>query len=249
MIAEAFAAGNPVVLQFSGGKDSLACLELLRPWWDKLTLMWVNSGDAFPEVAEQARAAGRKCKLYIEIKGDQPQVIRDHGWPVDFLPVWHTSYGRELRPDSGPLFQPAITCCAQSLWKPAQDAIAELAPCTVIRGQRSDERYKGTATSGLVESGVTYLFPLEKWTEREVVEFLQERGVELPESYGWFNSSPDCQHCTAFLEENRGKYAWIAAQHPDLVPELRHRMEKISMAAAEARMRARWAEMEFTYGR
>jgi 3'-phosphoadenosine 5'-phosphosulfate sulfotransferase (PAPS reductase)/FAD synthetase len=44
------------VLQFSGGKDSLACLLLLRPWWDRLTVMWVNTGAAFPETLELMEA-------------------------------------------------------------------------------------------------------------------------------------------------------------------------------------------------
>jgi len=32
------------VLQLSGGKDSLACLYLLKPKWDDLIVAWVNTG-------------------------------------------------------------------------------------------------------------------------------------------------------------------------------------------------------------
>lgn len=35
-----------VVLFFSGGKDSLTCLLLLRPYWDRLTVCWINTGAA-----------------------------------------------------------------------------------------------------------------------------------------------------------------------------------------------------------
>ena len=39
-------------LQFSGGKDSLALVYLLRPQWDRLTLYHVDTGDLLPEVRE-----------------------------------------------------------------------------------------------------------------------------------------------------------------------------------------------------
>ncbi len=39
-------------LQFSGGKDSLALVYLLRPHWERLTLYHVDAGDLLPEVRE-----------------------------------------------------------------------------------------------------------------------------------------------------------------------------------------------------
>jgi len=39
-------------LHFSGGKDSLALVYLLRPSWERLTLYHVDTGDLLPEVRE-----------------------------------------------------------------------------------------------------------------------------------------------------------------------------------------------------
>ena len=39
-------------LQFSGGKDSLACIHLMRSHWDTLTVYHVDTGDLLPEVRE-----------------------------------------------------------------------------------------------------------------------------------------------------------------------------------------------------
>ena len=41
-----------IALMFSGGRDSLACLELYRDYLDKMTLIWVNTGANFPEIED-----------------------------------------------------------------------------------------------------------------------------------------------------------------------------------------------------
>ena len=38
-----------IALQLSGGRDSIACLYLLKPYWDRLTVYWLDTGAAFPE--------------------------------------------------------------------------------------------------------------------------------------------------------------------------------------------------------
>jgi phosphoadenosine phosphosulfate reductase len=39
-------------LQFSGGKDSLACLHLYREQWPDLLVMWLNTGAVYPEMMD-----------------------------------------------------------------------------------------------------------------------------------------------------------------------------------------------------
>ena len=57
-IAELMDRHDIVVLQFSGGKDSTACLHLLEPWWDKVHVVWVNPGAPYPEMLEHAPHTG-----------------------------------------------------------------------------------------------------------------------------------------------------------------------------------------------
>ncbi|WP_289242019.1 phosphoadenosine phosphosulfate reductase family protein [Delftia sp.] len=53
-------AGRRAALHFSGGKDSLACLYLLRPLVEQgLPVYWLSTGDTIPEtraVVDQVRA-------------------------------------------------------------------------------------------------------------------------------------------------------------------------------------------------
>ena len=41
-----------VALELSGGKDSVACLYLLRHQLHKITVYWLNTGDAYPETLD-----------------------------------------------------------------------------------------------------------------------------------------------------------------------------------------------------
>ena len=55
-------------LLFSGGKDSLACLYLYRDVWDRLPVIWVNTGAAYPEMIEYMEGWKRRRPHFIEVK-------------------------------------------------------------------------------------------------------------------------------------------------------------------------------------
>ncbi len=69
-IANAMADHHRVVLQFSGGKDSLACLHLLCPFWDRLTVMWSHRGDPYPEVQALVDEIRPLVHEVVEIPGN-----------------------------------------------------------------------------------------------------------------------------------------------------------------------------------
>ena len=47
-----FAKHRTAALLFSAGKDSLATLLLLKPYWEQLEVIWVNPGAPYDEVVE-----------------------------------------------------------------------------------------------------------------------------------------------------------------------------------------------------
>jgi phosphoadenosine phosphosulfate reductase len=232
-VKEVFDRHEHGVLQFSGGKESLACLELTRPWWDKLTVIWVDSGDSFPETREQMMRVADTVPYFMAVKANQPQHILDFGLPADVLGVWNTPGGREFRPGDQIRLQDPLMCCKTNRWDPMQNAIRVIGATLVVRGQRKNDRHKGPQRSGQVLDGVEYLFPLEGWDESRVLGFLLEKGIELPRSYEFNKSSLDCQHCTAFLGENQGKLKYMDKYHPEVADVVRFRLRTIRRAVQE----------------
>jgi phosphoadenosine phosphosulfate reductase len=224
------------VLQFSGGKDSLACLYLSKQWWDEITVLWLNTGDAFPETIAQMDEIRAMVPHFVEAHGDQPRQIMRHGYPSDLVSVWDTTLGRACRPPRKHHVQDAIACCSSSIWVPLANATRMLGATIVIRGQRNSESRTSPLRSGDTQDGVKYLFPIQDWSERMVHGFLERNHVQLPPNYYEnVNTSLDCQHCTAYLDDNQHKLEYVRVHHPALHKELARRLDYL-IEAAEAEL-------------
>lgn len=220
------------VLQFSGGKDSLACLYSMERDWHRIIVAWVNTGDAFPETIEQMAYIRGMVPHFKEVRSHQPAQIVEHGWPVDMLPVTRTAYGRHVDGHEAPLMQPYASCCAANLWLPMQDAMREMGATLLIRGTRLSDARKSMIRSGAVVDGVEYYHPIEDWSDAEVRSFLGDR---LPAHYATTETSLDCKLCTAYLYENKGKMRYMAQHHPYAHTEVMRRLSDIR-AVAEAEL-------------
>lgn len=201
-----------IVLQFSGGKDSLACLYLLQPFWPKINVAWVNTGDAFPETIEQMRAIREMVPNFMEIRSNVRAQQDAYGYPTDVLPVRnHPTVMKLIHPQPRPFLQSCFACCRDNLWTPMQNYVEALGATLIIRGQRKDEVQHSPVRSGDVIDGVEFLFPIEDWTSEGVRSYLGER---LPEHYKYMDTGLDCMHCTAHLFENIGKRRYMRERHP-----------------------------------
>lgn len=192
-------------LQFSGGKDSLACLYLNQDRWDQMYIIWLNTGAAYPETVEWMARWKERLPHFVEVKSDQPANLEKFGWPVDLLPVNNAPIAPSLGLNPRVKLQPYIGCCAANIWYPMQDATARLSVTNIIRGQRaSDKRRSARVTNGFQENGITYWLPIEHWSTENVFSYLRSVGAELPPYYAWGEqSSHDCWDCTAYLDENK----------------------------------------------
>lgn len=228
-----FTLDDKVVLQFSGGKDSLACLYLLEEYWPRLTVVWCDTGDALPETHLQMEEVAKLVHTFIRAPSDQPGNIARNGPPADVVGVWQTPTGRLLRvAQTMPPVQAPFDCCAENIWRPLDRASRGAGATIIVRGQRNSEVLKSPVRSGYIENGVKYVFPLEEWTEAQVVEFLDNRGIALPKHYAYFNSSLDCGHCTAYLSENVGRMRYLRAHHLAVHEEVQRRLGQIMYVAA-----------------
>ncbi len=186
------------ILQFSGGKDSLACLYMLEPKWDNLTVVWGNSGAAYPETLELMEKI-KKLVRFVEVKADQPSFIENVGYPSDILSIRSTPLGHVVHGTNGRRFTDYLSCCNANLWRPVDQRCKELGATVIYRGQRKQDEKKGPIMNGQVVDGVKYVFPLYEWTTDQVKWFLGDR---IPSYYLAEKSSHDCWSCTAYLEDN-----------------------------------------------
>lgn len=201
------------VLSFSGGKDSLACLYLLEPQWEEITVAWVNTGAAFPETLRQMDEIKALVPNFIEIQSQQS--IDTDGYPVDVLPIASTDVGQQFEGVNGRMFQSRYACCGSALWGPTQRAMKAMGATVIVRGQKRIDARKSNIASGTVIDGVRYQFPLEDWTDQDVLTYLGTRGVALPANYSYMKTGLDCWNCSAYLNENVGKFAYMQQHHPE----------------------------------
>lgn len=190
-------------LQFSGGKDSLCTLYLLEHLWPELIVIWVNTGDAYPETVERMTHWKRVLPHFLEVKSNQPAQIEQYGWPSDVVPIRYTALARSCGASEGPLIQSYLNCCSMNIWHPMHDAIRKLGVTTVYRGTRGDDHQKGPIEPGQTIGGVTYEMPIWEWTDEDVFGFLRDKDdvpyyYELGEVEG-----RDCKLCTAYRDKNQ----------------------------------------------
>ena len=200
---------------YSGGKDSLACLHLLKDYLPQLTVVWGNTGANFPEIEESMRVLAGQVPSFLEVVSDQPISVRERGHPTDVLPVDYSIHGQKYSTEKPLLLRNYMDCCAENLWKPLADAVKRHGFTAVIRGQRADESHGAPITSGHIEDGVEYVFPIEGWTEQQVLQYLQAQGVETNNRLGMAHSSLDCWDCTAYCNHSKERMAYIKANHPE----------------------------------
>lgn len=213
-----------IVLQFSGGKDSLACLFLLKNELHRITVMWVNSGATFPETIEQMEKVKKFCPNFIEVKGYQPEQIAANGYPVDVLPVRnHLTVQNATQQKRLPL-QGFLNCCYENVMRPLQEATQEFGATLIIRGQKLSDGHKSSVRSGDVIDGVEYCFPIESWNDEDVLNFVKDSDL-LPKQYdNGAMTSLDCWSCTAYLEDNQWKLPYLKQYHPEKEIEVKRRL-------------------------
>lgn len=217
-------------LQFSGGKDSLACLWLLEPFWPHLTVVWGNTGDAFPETLELMSQVRAMVPRFREVRSDQRAQIARYGYPVDVLPVRnHPDVMRLIHPHPRPKLQSCVACCNENLWQPVMAAMRDMGATLIIRGQRKAEVQRTPLRSGDVHEGVEFLFPIEEWSGEEVRAYLADKPIGLPENYEVMDTGLDCMLCTGHLFENIGKRVYMAKRHPEAFAEVSRRLDVIAL--------------------
>lgn len=219
-----------IALQLSGGKDSLACLYLMRPWLDQITVYWLNTGRTFPETMHTLEAVRPFIPHFVEITSDVNAVHEHSGIPSDIVPASSTPLGR-LVGHSSPAIQDRYSCCFQTIMRPMHERMIADGVTLIIRGQRNDDPLKPAIRSGMVDAGIEYLFPIEDWSQGQVMAYLREQNAPIPRFYEMLDEAPDCMTCSAWWEKGSAKY--LKRYHYPEYQEVQRRLNVINVAVSE----------------
>jgi 3'-phosphoadenosine 5'-phosphosulfate sulfotransferase (PAPS reductase)/FAD synthetase len=222
-----------IALMFSGGRDSIACLHLLKDHLDKVIVIWVNMGANFPEITNLMDGVRQLVPNFLEIQTNQPDDIESNGYPVDMLPISYTTFGQSCTSKKGIKLQSFADCCNKNFWSPCHAKVKELGITGIIRGQRSSDGIRGPIQSGYIEDGIEYFFPIEDWSEQKLLTYLVEQNVVIDERLSMSHSSLDCWNCTAYLNESVDRMTYMKKHHSEKFGEVVKILKRIDVAVKE----------------
>lgn len=224
MLSEALARHERVGLSFSGGKDSLACLYMLRPHLDRVTVYHVDTGELLPEVLAVVAHAKTLAPNFVHVSTDARGWIAQNGLPTDLLPFSSHTIGRLAGQESVRL-APRYDCCWANIMEPAYRAMRAGGVTLIVRGTRRDDMPRLPVVSGDVVDGVEYAYPLQDWSAEQVLAYLRAEGAPIARLYDHQHQAPDCATCPAWMSERRATY--LRAHHPALFAEYRERVAAV----------------------
>ena len=216
-----------VALEFSGGKDSLACLMLLEPFLGDLTVYWLNTGDGCPETAAVTAWARARVPHFKEVRSDVKAWRAEHGMPSDLVPANNHAIGLMYGMASVKISN-RFDCCSANIMLPLHAAVMADGCDLLIRGTK--EADTGTVPFEGHHDGFEVWLPLRDWSHADVFEFLRDTGAPQNPIYDHFTalSAPECLGCTAWWGD--GKAAYLKSLHPDHLATYRWNLRVISTA-------------------
>lgn len=215
------AAYSRPALHFSGGKDSLACLYLLKDQLDSVPVYWCNTGDPCPETLAVIEEVRQWVPHFYEVKSDVHTWKETYGWPSDLVAAKShflgVAYGM-----SDTRMTNRFDCCYYNLMLPMHERmIADGVDC-VIRGTKLCDT--GAVPAEGQTEHYTVLLPIKDWSHNDVFQYLKSVGAPANAIYDHFKSisAPECLHCTAWWDDN--KAAYLKENHPQVLVDYRERL-------------------------
>jgi phosphoadenosine phosphosulfate reductase len=218
-----------IALMFSGGKDSLACVYLLRPHLDRITLYHLDTGDQLPETRTVVDHVQDFAPRFVTIKRDVGAWIAENGMPTDLLPYDAHPIGRAIGEARFPLVA-RYDCCWANLMGPAYERVRDDGNTLLIRGTKSADMARLPASNGQTVDGMELFYPVQDWSHADVLAYLAEAGAPISPFYSHAENGPECATCPAWWGERRNAY--LRDRHPALHAVYRARLAAVAGAIA-----------------
>lgn len=210
-----------VALHFSGGKDSLAVVYILRPYWDKLTIYHVDTGDLLPEVREIVAMVEKMVPKFQRIQTNAVEWTARIGMPSDLVPTTSTFVGLSLGMSKRRIVD-RFVCCGENIMLPMHNRMLDDGITLAIRGTKRADAVRLPAESGHTAGGYELWLPLQDWSHEQVFAYLREIEAPICRVYEHRVNAPECATCTAWWGEGRAEY--LRKYHPELYAKYRNNL-------------------------
>lgn len=217
--------GKKIALMFSGGKDSLALVFLLKKCWDKLTLYHINTGDLLPEINDIVTQVKALVPNFVQVDTHVKEWQTLNGLPSDLVPTSSTNPGIAIGMSNMKIVD-RWTCCSSNLMTPAHNKMIEDGISLVIRGTKACDAKKLPHYGGNTNLGYQLWLPLLNWTHEDVFAYLNEMNITLPYIYDYQINAPECATCPAWWSEGRGFY--LKQFYPNLYREYKWKLQLVT---------------------
>lgn len=221
--AETLARHERIALSFSGGKDSLACVYLLRPFLDRITVYHLDTGDLLPEVHAVVAHVKAMAPHFVLVRTDAHAWMAAHGLPTDLLP--HSSHVIGQAMGEGVRLVGRYDCCYANLMLPLFQRIRDDGNTLLIRGTKRVDMPRLPKANGDSGDGVEIMLPIQDWSHQQVFDYLREQGAPINPIYDHVTNSPECASCPAWWSERRAAY--LRDRHPQRFALYRERMRVV----------------------
>ena len=229
-----------IALQFSGGKDSLALVHLLRPYWDRLTIYHVDTGDLLPEVAEIVAEVAAMVPRFVKIETNAAGWQARFGMPSDLVPSSCTPLGVKIGMSDLRIVD-RFECCAFNIMVPMHEAALKDGCTLVIRGTKRADMKSLPHENGPTGLGYDLWLPLLDWSHEDVFAYLRKVGAPICRVYENGVQAPGCATCPAWW--NEGRAAYLAKHHTTLHSAYQAKLALVAVAVAP-----HWAHLQTEIG-
>lgn len=187
------------LLAVSGGKDSLACLMILKDHWAELDAIWIDTGDTPSGAEERIKLTTKGIQELHVVRTNSKSWREKNGQPVDFFPAL------DRYKQNAPILSSAVDCCMNNISQPIYDFAIANGYSIIINGTKECDKLHNRRGELYQAGELAYFCPIYKWTDAQVLTYLESIPsltyliTDLSTS-----QSVDCISCTAFSHESRG---------------------------------------------